>query len=451
AAAARAAALHAHRLAQQWATDQGPADARLVVLTRGAVAVGDDEDLTDPVHAPVWGLLRSAQSENPGRIVLVDLDEDADSLRALPAALASGEPQLAVRRGTVQVPRLARVPVTADHAQDRVGAAAFDPDGTVLVTGGTGALGALVARHLVTRHGVRHLLLTSRRGADAPGAAELVADLAALGAEATVTACDTGDRAALADLLAAVPADHPLTGVVHTAGVLDDGVVTALTPERLEAVLRPKIDAAWHLHELTAGLDLAAFVLFSSSAGVLGGPGQANYAAGNAFLDALARHRRARGLPAVSLAWGLWAPDGDAAGMSGSLDAADVARMSRAGFAPLPSAEALDLLDRALAQPDAVLVPMRFEPAAVRAQGDPEAVPHLLRGLVRLPARRPAGGPRAAAAERAGQQVPRTLADLVIGLPDGEPDRLVGVAGGGPGRGGAGRTAPAGRRPHGAR
>ncbi|MER7757954.1 SDR family NAD(P)-dependent oxidoreductase, partial [Kitasatospora sp. NPDC097643] len=447
--AAREAALRALRLAQQWATDQGPADAQLVVLTRGAVAVGDEEGLADPAHAPVWGLLRSAQSENPGRIVLVDLDEDADSVRALPAAVASGEPQLAVRRGTVQVPRLARVPVAAepvaaesvttepvtaesvaaDHGQDHRGTAAFAPDGTVLVTGGTGALGALLARHLVTRHGVRHLLLTSRRGADAPGAADLVADLAALGAEATVTACDAGDRAALADLLTAVPAAHPLTGVVHTAGVLDDGVVTALTPERLESVLRPKIDAAWHLHELTAGLDLAAFVLFSSSAGVLGGPGQANYAAGNAFLDALARHRRNRGLPAVSLAWGLWALDVDSAGpsggMSGSLDEADVARMTRAGFAPLPTAEALDLLDRALALPDAHLVPMRFDPAAVRAQGDPEAVPHLLRGLVRLPARRPAGGPRTAADGRAGQPVPSTLADQVRGLPDADRDRIL--------------------------
>ncbi|WP_371503490.1 type I polyketide synthase [Kitasatospora sp. NBC_00374] len=438
--AARAAVLRALGLAQDWAAATSPADARLVVVTRGAVATADDRALTDLVHAPVWGLLRSAQSEHPGRIVLVDLDEDPDSVRALPAALASGEPQLAVRAGRPYALRLARVPLTPAPApldgedHEAAGEAVFDPDGTVLVTGGTGALGALLARHLVVRHGVRHLLLTSRRGAGAPGAAELVSGLAELGARAEVVACDTGDRPALAALLATVPEERPLTGVVHTAGVLDDGVVTALTPERLEAVLRPKIDAAWHLHELTQDLKLSAFVLFSSSAGVLGGPGQANYAAGNSFLDALAQHRRAHGLPAASLAWGLWAHDEDSAdgpsvgpsgGMSGRLDEADVARMTRAGFAPLPTAEGLDLFDRAVTLPDAVLLPMRLDPAVLRAHGDAEAVPHLLRGLVRIPARRAAAGPRPAGADRTGPDAARTLADRVRGLPDGDRDRIL--------------------------
>ncbi|MFJ1709797.1 SDR family NAD(P)-dependent oxidoreductase, partial [Kitasatospora sp. NPDC088346] len=441
AAAARAAVLRALGLVQDWAAATGPADARLVVVTRGAVTTSEEEALTDLVHAPVWGLLRSAQSEHPGRIVLVDLDEDPDSVRALPAALATGEPQLALRAGRPYAPRLVRVPLAADPApldgaaagEGVVGTAGehvFDPDGTVLVTGGTGALGALLARHLVVRHGVRHLLLTSRRGAGAPGAADLVAALAELGARAEVVACDTGDRAALAALLAAVPEDRPLTGVVHTAGVLDDGVVTALTPERVDAVLRPKVDAAWHLHELTRERKLSAFVLFSSSAGVLGGPGQANYAAGNSFLDALAQHRRAHGLPAASLAWGLWAPEeaaasGPSGGMSGRLDEADVARMTRAGFAPLPTAEGLDLFDRAVTLPDAVLVPMRLDTAVLRAHGDPEAVPHLLRGLVRIPARRPAAGPRPAGADRTGPDTTRSLADRVRGLPDGERDRIL--------------------------
>jgi acyl transferase domain-containing protein/NADPH:quinone reductase-like Zn-dependent oxidoreductase/thioesterase domain-containing protein/acyl carrier protein len=258
------------------------------------------------------------------------------------------------------------------------------PEATVLITGGTGSLGALVARHLVAAHGVRHLVLASRKGPAAPGAEALVRELEAVGARVTVVACDAADRRALAALLAGIPREHPLTAVVHTAGVLDDGVVTALTPARLAAVLGAKLDAAVHLHELTRSLDLSAFVLFSSVAGVLGGPGQANYAAANAFLDALAQHRRACGLPAVSLAWGFW---GMRTGLTAHLTDGDVERLARGGLRAISADEGLALFDTALARPDAVLVPARFDAAAL--QSSAQSLPPVLRGLVRGHAARP--------------------------------------------------------------
>ncbi|MFJ3671578.1 type I polyketide synthase [Streptomyces sp. NPDC090106] len=235
----------------------------------------------------------------------------------------------------------------------------LDPDGTVLVTGGTGALGRLVAHRLVTHHGVRHLLLTGRRGPDAPGVGELVGELAALGAEVTVAALDTGDADAVASLVAAVPSERPLTAVVHAAGVLDDAVLTSLTPQRLAGVARPKADGARHLHRATAHLDLSAFVLFSSAVGVLGNPGQGNYAAANAQLDALAQHRRVRGLPAVSLAWGHWAQAG---GMAAGLDTAQAERLARTGLAPMTNETALALFDAALTTPEAALVAAEIGP-----------------------------------------------------------------------------------------
>ncbi|MEO3756650.1 MDR/SDR family oxidoreductase, partial [Streptomyces sp. B6B3] len=187
----------------------------------------------------------------------------------------------------------------------------LDPDGTILITGATGALGKLITRHLVTHHGARHLLLVGRHGTTTPDTHQHVTELTELGAHITLATCDITNHHALAELLTTVPTDHPLTGVIHAAGVLDDGLLTALTPERLHTVLAPKADAAWTLHQLTRHTDLTMFVLFSSAAGTLGSPGQANYAAANAYLDALAHHRHATGLPATSLAWGLWnTPDG---------------------------------------------------------------------------------------------------------------------------------------------
>ncbi|MFG3054237.1 type I polyketide synthase [Kitasatospora sp. NPDC048239] len=367
---AESARLTAHRtleLVQQWLAEEKWANGRLVLVTRGAVAT----DSPDLALAPVWGLVRAAQAEHPGRLVLADLDDTPESLRALPAAVAADEPELAVRAGRLLAPRLAPATATGGPAP------LWDPTGTVLVTGGTGGLGALVARRLVTVHGVRHLLLVSRRGAEAQGAEKLAAELAELGADAVLAACDVADRGALAALLATVPAEHPLTAVVHLAGVLEDGPVTAMTTDRLDRVFRPKVDAAWHLHELTRELPLTAFVTYSSIAGTMGTAGQANYAAANVFLDALAEHRRAEGRPAVSLAWGLWELDH---GMGGTLGQADLARFRRIGIAPLTENDGMPLFDLALGLDRAVVVPARLDLTALQRQDE---VPALFRRMVR--------------------------------------------------------------------
>jgi NAD(P)-dependent dehydrogenase (short-subunit alcohol dehydrogenase family)/acyl carrier protein len=237
----------------------------------------------------------------------------------------------------------------------------------------------------VTRKGARRLLLTSTRGAAAPGARELVAELAALGASVTITACDMADRQAVTALFDSIPADQPLAAVMHAAGVLDDGVVSELTAQQVDTVLRPKVDGALILHELTRTLDLAGFVMFSSLAGTIGGTGQANYAAANSFLDALAQHRRASGMQALSLAWGLWE---ERSGMTTKLDAADLSRMARAGVEPLSSEEALELFDLARTLDEPVLVPVRLVIEALRANVGDSAVPMLLRNLIRTPVRR---------------------------------------------------------------
>ncbi|MZG15373.1 SDR family NAD(P)-dependent oxidoreductase, partial [Streptomyces sp. SID5914] len=385
---------------------------RLVVVTEGAVAAAPDDAPPALETAPLWGLVRAAEAENPGRFVLVDTDGSVASAEVLSAALATLEPELALRDGAVSVPRL----VAADAAGAAGDSAAVGGDaggggaspavggdvdaagasavaggdvgafgaGTVLVTGGTGGLGALVARHLVAEHGVRGLVLAGRRGAEAPGARELAAELRAAGASVELAACDTGDREALAALLAGMNPDHPLTGIVHLAGFADNGLTGTLTAERLDSVLRPKADGAWHLHELTRDLPLRQFVMFSSAGGLVLAGGQGNYAAANVFLDALAVHRRAAGLPATSMAFGMWAVN---TGLGGALDEADLDRMTRLGTPAVTADEGLALFSAALEAGREgglpVVVPLPVDTTALAARTG--EIPALLRDLVRRP------------------------------------------------------------------
>ncbi|RSN11257.1 beta-ketoacyl synthase [Streptomyces sp. WAC 05977] len=367
---------------QRFLTEPRFSGSRLVVVT------GDSLD-----DAAAAGLVRSAQAENPGRFVILDGEvSDVDT------ALATGEPRVRVRDGRAEVPRLVRA--EPGPKPD------WEPAGTVLITGGTGGVGAKLAERLVTEHGVERLVLTSRRGLAAPGAQELAARLGELGAEVRVEACDVADRDAVAALLDGIP---ELSGVVHAAGVLDDGVVTALTPERLDRVLGPKADGARHLHELTLDRPLTEFVLVSSVSGVLGGPGQGNYAAANAYLDALAERRHADGLPARSLAYGMWAAEG----MGGVLDQALIDRMRRDGFGALTPDEGAALFDVA---PGPVAVPVKLDLAGLRDQARAGVLPALLTGLVRLPVRRAVSPESVALTPDAVEDLVRTQTAQVLGF-----------------------------------
>ncbi|MEU8953159.1 SDR family NAD(P)-dependent oxidoreductase [Streptomyces sp. NPDC048518] len=356
-------------------------EARLVVVTRGAVAVsgsgsGSGSGDVDVAAAAVWGLVRSAQSENPGRFTLVDLGPHDTIAAAMAAAHRDhDEPQLALHDGEIRVPRLVSAETTPDGtegvieadgdlgATETTGTEGVDPAaGTVLVTGGTGVLGRLVAGHLVREWGVLHLLLASRRGEAAPGVSELKAELGELGASVTIATADVADAESVAALVTSVDPAHPLTGVIHAAGVLDDAVVTAQTPESLAGVWAAKATAARLLHEATRETPLGLFTVFSSAAASLGSPGQANYAAANAYCDALVQHRRAQGLAGQSIAWGLWQAT---SGMTGELSQTDLARMKRTGFAALTDEGGLALFDAARAHDRAYVVAADLDPRAV--------------------------------------------------------------------------------------
>ncbi|MGW1657824.1 SDR family NAD(P)-dependent oxidoreductase, partial [Streptomyces atratus] len=409
-AAVRALTRHVLAEVQAWLADPASATRRLVVVTRRAMSVHPGED-PDPVQATVWGLVRAAQAENPGRFQLVDLgpDDDGDApatAAALAAAIASAEPETAVRQAELWVPRLSRA-TPSDPAR----LTPWDADGTVLITGGTSGLGALVARHLVTEHGVRHLLLVGRRGMDTPGADLLVAELTGLGADVAVAACDVADRDRLAELLGGIAPEHPLRGVVHAAAVADGGLVGTLTPEGFDAVLRPKAHGAWTLHELTRDTDLTAFVMFSSAGGLVLAAGQADYAAANVFLDALASHRAAAGLPATALAFGMWEVS---TGLGGDLTSADLERMKRLGLPALPADRGLALFDAAVATGETVVVPLTVDAKALAARTD--ELPALLRDRVRTPVRRTVrpGAPGSALERRLAGATPEERARVLL-------------------------------------
>ncbi|WP_405709588.1 MULTISPECIES: SDR family NAD(P)-dependent oxidoreductase [unclassified Streptomyces] len=348
-------------LAHALSEAQRAEDGLTVFLTHNAVAVTPGEDIHDLSAAAAWGLIRSAQSEQPDRFILIDTDHpDPD----LTTALATGEPQLALRDTTLYTPHLTTAPTTSTSMP-------FDPDGTILITGGTGTLGTLITTHLITTHQARHILIASRQGPHAPNAPALQQ----LGAR--ITPCDVGDPDQLAQLIADIPAEHPLTAVIHCAGQIHDATLHNLTTDHLDTVLATKAEPAQHLHELTRHHNLAAFVLFSSAAGTLGNPGQANYAAANTYLDALAHHRTAHGLPATSIAWGPWA---ETSTMTTNLDNN---RLNTLGIQPLPTDEALRLFDTAFSSPHVVAINMKPRTAAPRRR--PAAASSSAGRLGRLP------------------------------------------------------------------
>ncbi|MFD8164838.1 type I polyketide synthase, partial [Streptomyces malaysiensis] len=382
-----AAVGEALELVRGWLAEPRLADARLVMVTRGAVSIdgphGEDsgDGALNVAAAGLWGLLRSAQAEHPDRFVLLDLHQATDSAAgevadAVVRAVRADEPQVALRTGRPMVPRLMRARDTggADEAESEgLTPAGLDPDGTVLITGGTGLLGGLVAEHLVRTWHVKHLVLVSRRGPDAPGAPELAERLSDLGAGVRIAAVDVTDADAVADVVAGIDSAHPLTGVIHAAGLLDDAMVTSQTREQVARVWAAKATAAAHLHTATADFPLRMFVMFSSAAGVVGNAGQAGYAAANAFVDALVAHRRELGLPGLSLAWGLWA---QASEMTGHMGRADLTRLR--GMKPLSSERGLALLDAACRFAHPLMVAVDLDPAGAAGVD----LPVVLRGLV---------------------------------------------------------------------
>lgn len=372
AAEARELTVRALELIQTFLASDHLQRSRLVLMTNRAVAISDTEE-PNLVQGALTGLLRSAHSEHPGRVALVDIDGDEATWAHLPGLIGGHEPETAVRGGIAYVPRLQRT-----NSSDAISEGHWESedDETILVTGGTGGLGAVVAAHLA-HNGARHVTLLSRSGLEAPGADQLQTALEASGCQVTIAACDVTNRTQLQSILEADETPRRIRTVIHAAGVLDDGVLTSLDRQRLDRVLAVKVDGAVNLHEICADADL---ILFSSAAATLGAPAQANYAAANTFLDALAQHRHANGLPGQSLAWGPWETSG---GMAGDLTEQDRARFHRLGISPLTDSQGLHLLDYAAAVPQPVLMPARLDLAALASQAKAGLLPAVLHKLVR--------------------------------------------------------------------
>ncbi|MEU9235769.1 SDR family NAD(P)-dependent oxidoreductase [Streptomyces subrutilus] len=416
---------YALALLQTLLADERLSGTELVFTTRGSVGAVEGDLLDGLAYAPLWGLVRSARAEHPGqRLRLLDLGQDSTKDAVETALACADEPELALRGGRLLAARLVTADgPTAGAAGTSTGSGevrTLDPRGTVLITGGVGELGREVARHLVRRHGVRHLVLTSRRGAEAPGAAELIQQLTEEGAECVrVEACDVGRRDDVEKVLGLAEEGRPWTAVLHLAGVLDDGVLLGQDAQRLAHVMEPKITGAVHLDEVTAGLglDLAAFVFFSSAAGTVGTAGQGIYGAANACLDAYAARRRSEGRPVTSLAWGLWHQAG--VGMTSHLGTAELDRMRRQGIAPLSFEHGLDLLDAALARPAGNFVPLRLDLRAAQGEVDQgRPAPALFRSLVRT-------RPRRAEAPAAASGGPAGLRERLLAVPDDQRADLV--------------------------
>ncbi|HET8939559.1 MAG TPA: SDR family NAD(P)-dependent oxidoreductase, partial [Polyangiales bacterium] len=402
AGAVRRHVVHVLHALQVFLRSEALASSRLVVVTRGAVSTDSAAPGVSLAHAALWGLVRSAQSEHPDRIVLLDVGEGELSDALLSLVLASGEPQLAWRAGKLLVPRLTHVATQPKSSAE----ARWPETGTVLITG-TGLLGAQLAQHLVRAHGVKRLVLCSRSG----GSEALREQLSALGADIQLAACDVADRGQVQQLLAQIDPEHPLCAVVHTAGALADAVLFEQSPEHVARAFAAKVDGALHLHELTEHLPLAAFIVCSSIAGQLGNPGQSSYAAANSCIDALMQQRRMFGRPGVSLAWGYW---NERSGLTKHLDERDVARIGRWGSSGLSVEDGLGLFDACLARTHAadgpaLLVPARIDTRALRR--DAVSVPAVLRGFV-------AAAPAASvpAASQLSQHAPEDRARQLLAL-----------------------------------
>ena len=370
-------------------------DASLRLLTRGGrfIEMGKT-DIRDPqviakqypgVRYRAFDLMEAGPERSAAMLADVMRLIGGGALQPLPLKTFDVRCASAAYRYVSQARHIGKVVLTIPGGPDdaRSGSGGGLVGGSVVITGGTGMAGSALARHLVEHYGVAHVVLVSRTGADADGVAQLVSQLKDAGAEVMVSACDVADRGAVAAMLAQVPARYPLRAVVHAAGILDDGLISSLTPDRVEAVLRPKVDGAWNLHELTQHLDLSAFVVFSSMAGIVGTPGQANYTAANGFLDGLVAHRRFHGLPGLSLAWGLWE---QASAMTAHLGERDKARMGRLGLAPLSTKQALEAFDAAMLVDHPVLVAARVDRVAL--SDNSAGLPPLLRELAARPIRR---------------------------------------------------------------